>query len=331
LGLRAEEPLLEIKNLKVCFNTYYGVVKAVDIDHLKLLKGETLGLVGETGCGKTVTALTVLKLIPSPGGTIEDGEILFKGENLLSKKEAEIRKIRGKRISMIFQDPMSSLNPVFRVGDQASRIIVLHQDLQEKEAKEKVLQVFELVGLPSPARVFESYPHELSGGMRQRVMISMAISCNPDLLIADEPTSALDVTIQAQILRLLKDLRDKIGASIMLITHDLAVVAQICEKVAVMYAGSIVEFGTVESIFSRPLHPYTKMLLECIPRPGTRGRKLTAIHGFVPSLVDPPPGCRFHPRCPHVTDLCSKSRPGLVDLGDGHLVSCFLYKQGGGA
>ena len=327
----AEEPLLEIRNLKVRFNTYFGVVKAVDLDHLRLLKGETLGLVGETGCGKTVAALTVLKLIPSPGGNIEEGEILFKGENLLSKKEAEIRKIRGKRISMIFQDPMSSLNPVFTVGEQVSRIIALHQDLQEKEAKEKALRIFELVGLPSPGRVFESYPHELSGGMRQRVMISMAISCNPDLLIADEPTSALDVTIQAQILRLLKDLRDKIGASIMLITHDLAVVAQICEKVAVMYAGNIVEFGAVEAIFSRPLHPYTKMLLECSPGPGTRGRKLTAIHGFVPSLVNPPPGCRFHPRCPYVMDLCSKSRPGLVEFGDGHLASCFLYKQSGGA
>lgn len=328
--MRAEEPLLEIRNLKVRFNTYYGVVKAVDLDHLKLLKGETLGLVGETGCGKTVTALTVLKLIPSPGGNIEEGEILFKGENLLTKKEAEIRKIRGKRISMIFQDPMSSLNPVFTVEEQVSRIIALHQDLQEKEAEERALRMFELVGLPSPGRVFESYPHELSGGMRQRVMISMAISCNPDLLIADEPTSALDVTIQAQILRLLKDLRDKIGASIMLITHDLAVVAQICEKVAVMYAGNIVEFGAVEAIFSRPLHPYTKMLLECSPRPGTRGRKLTAIHGFVPSLVTPPPGCRFHPRCPYVMDLCSKRRPRLVDIGDDHLASCFLYKQGGG-
>jgi len=322
-----EQPLLEIKNLKINFKTYQGTVQAVDIDHFSIGKGEYVGLVGETGCGKSVTTLAILRLLP-PSGRVVSGEILFKGEDLLKKSLKEMENIRGKQISIVFQNPSSSLNPVFTVGEQITRILMLHQNLKKEEAKRKAVKILSLVRLPNPYKILDRYPHELSGGMCQRVMIAMALSCNPDLLIADEPTTALDVTIQAQILKLMRELKDKIGASILLITHDLSVVAQLCDKVAVMYAGRIVEQGKVRDIFKKPLHPYTRGLLEAIPVVGKREKRLKGIEGFVPDMLNPPPGCRFHPRCPYATEICNVKSPDSFHVENGHYVSCFLY--GGG-
>jgi oligopeptide/dipeptide ABC transporter ATP-binding protein len=322
-----EQPLLEIKNLKINFKTYQGTVQAVDIDHFSIGKGEYVGLVGETGCGKSVTTLAILRLLP-PSGRVVSGEILFKGEDLLKKSLKEMENIRGKQISIVFQNPSSSLNPVFTVGEQITRILMLHQNLKKEEAKRKAIKILSLVRLPNPHKILDRYPHELSGGMCQRVMIAMALSCNPDLLIADEPTTALDVTIQAQILKLMRELKDKIGASILLITHDLSVVAQLCDKVAVMYAGRIVEQGKVRDIFKNPLHPYTRGLLEAIPVVGKREKRLKGIEGFVPDMLNPPPGCRFHPRCPYATEICNVKSPDSFHVENGHYVSCFLY--GGG-
>ena len=319
-----ESPLLEMKNLKVNFYTYQGVVHAVDIDRFSIDRKQSVGLVGETGCGKTVTSLSILKLVPSPGKVVS-GEIIFKGEDLLKKSKRAMRDIVGKQISTIFQNPTSSLNPVFSVGEQVTRVIRLHQKVGKKEAERRAIEMFNLVRLPDPEKMLKSYPHELSGGMCQRVMIAMALSCNPDLLIADEPTTALDVTIQAQILKLMEELKEKIDASILLITHDLSVVAQLCDRVAVMYAGCVVEDGKVNDIFKDPRHPYTRGLLDAIPRPGRRERKLRGIKGFVPDLLNPPPGCRFHPRCSHVMDVCREQRPQPTELTNKHLVSCFLY------
>jgi len=316
------ETLLEIKNLKVNFYTYKGIVKAVNIDNLRIYKGETLGLVGETGCGKSVTASAILKLIPSPG-KIEGGEIIFEGENLIKKKE--MKKVRGKKIAMIFQDPMSSLNPVFTIGEQITRVIRTHTSMKKKEAKKKAVQMLKLVELPDPENMLKKYPHELSGGQRQRVMIVMALSCNPSLLIADEPTTALDVTIQAQILKLLNNLKNKIDASILLITHDIGVIAQICDRVAVMYAGNIVEYGSIKEIFKNPKHPYTVGLLETIPNPKKKVETLPVIRGTVPNLINPPLGCRFHPRCKYIKDICKKEKPSLTKVGEEHKVACFLY------
>jgi len=319
-----QSPLLEIKNLKINFYTYQGVVHAVDIDRFSIDRKENVGLVGETGCGKTVTSLALLRLVPSPGRVVS-GKIIFKGEDLLRKSKRDMGDIVGKQISTIFQNPTSSLNPVFTVGEQVTRVIRLHQNVGKKEAGRRAVEMFQLVQLPDPEKMLNSYPHELSGGMCQRVMIAMALSCNPDLLIADEPTTALDVTVQAQILKLMEELKEKIEASILLIAHDLSVVAQLCDRVAVMYAGSVVEDGRVKDVFKDPRHPYTSGLLDAIPRPGRRERRLRGIGGFVPDLLNPPPGCRFHPRCSHVMDVCREQRPEATESTNEHFVSCFLY------
>ena len=319
-----DEPLLEIRDLVVRFYTYQGIVHAVDIERFAMYKRESVGLVGETGCGKTVTSLAILGLIPATG-RVESGEIIFKGERLLKKSKDEMRQIVGKQISMIFQNPVSSLNPVFTIGDQVTSIIRLHQNVGKAEAEKKAIEMFELVRLPDPKKIMKSYPHELSGGMCQRAMIAMALSCNPDLLIADEPTTALDVTIQAQILKLMSELKEEINTSILLITHDLSVVAQTCDRAAVMYAGNLVEAGTIQAIFRDPKHPYTEGLLEAIPKLGSRERRLRGIEGAVPSLLNPPKGCRFHPRCEKATKACRETNPRQVEVETGHHVSCLLY------
>ena len=316
--------LLEIQDLSVKFYTYQGVLDAVDIDTLTLDKRQSLGLVGETGCGKTVTSLAILGLVPYPG-RIERGSIVFDGEDLTRKSEEEMRAIRGSRISMIFQNPTSSLNPVFTIGDQIASVISLHQKVDMKQARKRTVEMLSLVQLSDPEKVVDAYPHELSGGMCQRAMIAMALACNPGLLIADEPTTALDVTIQAQILKLMKGFRDKFDTSILLITHDLSVVAQTCDRVAVMYAGNKVEDGSVRDIFKDPKHPYTEGLLKAIPKISTGQEKLVGIDGAVPSMLKPPSGCRFHPRCPYAKEICSAEKPRSIELGGEHSVSCVLY------
>lgn len=317
--------LLEVRDLRTYFYTYAGVVQALDGVTFNMKKGETLALVGETGCGKSVTALSVMRLIQWPPGRIVEGRVDFDGEDVLSLPEDEMRKIRGAKVSMIFQEPMSSLNPVYSIGDQISETIILHQGLTKKEALENVGESLRLVGMPDPEDSVKKYPHELSGGMQQRAMIAMALSCNPALLIADEPTTALDVTIEAQILRLMKELKRKIGAAIMLITHDLGIVAEMCDNVAIMYAGNIVEYADLKTIFKKPTHPYTQGLLESIPRMRKKGEKLYIIPGTVPNLIYPPTGCRFHPRCPHAMPVCSERKPPLLPTERGHEVACFLY------
>ena len=321
---RSGETLLEIRDLTVRFYTYQGVVHAVDLERFSIYKRESVGLVGETGCGKTVTSLAILGLIPGTG-RIESGEIIFKGEDLLKKSKEAMRRIVGKQISMIFQNPVSSLNPVFTIGDQATSIIRLHQNVGKSEAEKKAIEMFELVRLPDPKKIMKTYPHELSGGMCQRAMIAMALSCNPDLLIADEPTTALDVTIQAQILKLMSELKEEINTSILLITHDFSTVAQTCDRVAVMYAGNLVEAGTVQAVFKDSKHPYTRGLLEAIPKLGSRERRLRGIEGAVPSLLNPPEGCKFHPRCPKAVKACKEMSPRQIEIDTGHYVSCLLY------
>ncbi|HYF77450.1 MAG TPA: ABC transporter ATP-binding protein [Symbiobacteriaceae bacterium] len=318
------EKLVDIRNLKTYFYTEDGVVPAVDGVDLYVKRGETLGVVGESGCGKSVTSLSVMRLIASPPGKIVDGEILFEGEDLVKKSEAEMRKIRGNDISMIFQEPMTSLNPVYTIGDQIGEAIVLHQGLSKKEALDKAIEMLRLVGIPLPERRVHEYPHQLSGGMRQRVMIAMALSCNPKLLIADEPTTALDVTIQAQILELMKKLKKELGMAIMLITHDLGVVAEMCERVVVMYGGKVVEEGDAVSIFKSPLHPYTEGLLQSIPRMDEDVDRLHVIEGVVPNPLHLPEGCRFHPRCPYAIEKCKASQPPLEQVAPGRYVACFL-------
>jgi len=318
------DELLEIRDLAVRFYTYQGVVHAVDIERFAMYTRESVGLVGETGCGKTVTSLAILGLIP-PTGRVESGEIIFKGEDLLKKSKDEMRQIVGKQISMIFQNPVSSLNPVFTIGNQVTSVIRLHQNVGKAEAEKKAIEMFELVRLPDPKKIMMSYPHELSGGMCQRAMIAMALSCNPDLLIGDEPTTALDVTIQAQILKLMSELKEEISTSILLITHDLSVVAQTCDRAAVMYAGNLVEAGTIQAIFKDPKHPYTKGLLDAIPKLGSREKRLRGIEGAVPSLLNPPKGCRFHPRCEKATKACRETNPRQIEVETGHYVSCLLY------
>jgi len=314
--------LLDIQDLKTHFFTEEGVVQAVDGVTFKIEPGEKMGLVGESGCGKSVTALSVMRLVPNPPGRIVDGKILFDGRDLVQASDEEMRKIRGAKISMIFQDPMTSLNPVFTVGDQIDEAIILHQNLEPEEAREKTIEMLELVRIPSPEAIAERYPHELSGGMRQRCMIAMALSCRPSLLIADEPTTALDVTIEAQILDLIDDLNKRLGAALMLITHDMGVIAQMCDRVAVMYAGVIVEMADVRTLFEEPLHPYTIGLLQSIPSVAVEKEDLKIIPGSVPNLINPPSGCRFHPRCKLADESCKRERPGLVDVGNGHLVAC---------
>jgi len=324
----SQKPLLEIKQLRTYFYTFNGVVKALDGVDLTVYEDETLGIVGETGCGKSVTSLSVLRLVPPPG-KIESGEVWFEGENLLAKTEREMRAVRGGRISMIFQDPMSSLNPVFTIGDQIGTVLRVHQKLSKKEARHRASEVFRTVRLPDADQMLDKYPHELSGGMLQRVMIGIALSCQPRLLIADEPTTALDVTIQAQILKLMRDLRHELKTSILLITHDLGVVAQLCERVAVMYAGTFVEIGALRAVFQEPKHPYTQGLLRTIPRLGDRRARLDIIEGRVPDLIQPPAGCRFHPRCPKAMDVCHEVRPPMVQVGADGWVACHLYLSPG--
>lgn len=317
-----KKQLLSINNLSVYFFTYQGIVKALEEVNLNIFQREVLGLVGETGCGKSVTARSITRLIPSPPAKIMNGKIFFERKNLLELKEREIRNIRGKKVSMIFQEPMSSLNPAFKIGEIISEVIMFHQKKGRKEALKMATKVLKEVNMPESS--INMYPHELSGGMRQRAMIALALSCNPDILIADEPTTALDVTIQAQILKLLKNLVIKRGISILLITHNLGVIAQICNRVAVMYAGTIVESGTVKAVFKNPQHPYTQGLLNAIPRLNDNRKRLDMIKGDVPNLISPPSGCRFHPRCLNVTPVCSKKRPQMVEVESNHLVSCFI-------
>jgi len=320
------EALLSVRGLKVNFYTYRGVVKALDGVSFDMYRGETFGLVGESGCGKTVTSLAITRLIPEPG-RIVGGKIFFEGEDLLKKTEEEMRRIRGKRIAMIFQDPVTSLNPVYTVGDQVAEVIKLHQIKEKAKVKDKVVQMFKLVGIQPASERIMDYPHEFSGGMQQRVMIAMALSCQPTLLIADEPTSSLDVTIQAQILKLMRELKKKIDASILLITHDFGIVAEMCDRCAVMYCGNVVEIGDVRAIFYEPKHPYTKGLVNAIPSISQKRERLEEIPGVVPNLIDPPSGCRFHPRCKFSSEICKREKPQLTEIEKNHLVACHLFSN----
>jgi oligopeptide/dipeptide ABC transporter ATP-binding protein len=315
-------PVLEVRSLQTHFFTDDGVVKAVEGVSFEVGAGETLGIVGESGCGKSVTSLSILRLIPNPPGRIVGGEIVFMGQNLLEFSDAAMRKIRGNEISMIFQEPMTSLNPVYTCGDQIMEAIILHQKVGKKEARVRAIEMLRLVGIPSPEQRVDEYPHQLSGGMRQRVMIAMALSCHPRVLIADEPTTALDVTIQAQILDLLNRLQQELGMSILLITHDLGVVAETCDRVAVMYAGQIVEYADVLEIFHHPRMPYTAGLLGSIPVLGEHHERLRVIPGNVPNPSEFPSGCKFHPRCPVAIDRCSVENPELREIRPAHFARC---------
>jgi oligopeptide/dipeptide ABC transporter ATP-binding protein len=318
--------LLEVRGLKTYFSTYWGLVKAIDGVDLRLTAGDTMGIVGETGCGKSMTAFSILRLLP-PSGSIVGGEVIFEGENLLEKSEEEMRTIRGAKISMIFQEPASSLDPVSTVQQQITDVILQHRELTKERALSMAPELLRQVGLPDPERILREYPHELSGGMKQRAMIAMALSCNPKLLIADEPTTALDVTVQAQILQLIRRLKQETGMSVIFITHDLAVTAQICNKVVVMYAGKVVEHAPVIKFFQDPKHPYTQALLRTLPDLRVRGTKLQVIEGAVPSGINPPAGCRFHPRCPKAMSKCMKEEPQFFKIGEDHEVACFLYES----
>ena len=324
------ERILEVVDLKTYFDTDEGTVKAVDGVSFHLDRGETLAVVGESGSGKSVTSLSVMRLIPTPPGRIAGGQILFEGQDLVKKSEREMRKIRGNDISMIFQEPMTSLNPVYTVGDQIAEAIVLHQGKTYREAMKMAAEMLDLVGIPEPGKRVKNYPHQMSGGMRQRVMIAMALSCGPKLLIADEPTTALDVTIQAQILDLMRKLQDEIGMSILFITHDLGVVAEIADRAVVMYAGRAVEEADVHSIFARPLMPYTLGLMNSIPRvdrAAEHQERLQAIPGNVPNPLNLPEGCAFHPRCRFAQDRCKEAIPPLEDAGGGHQVRCVRWND----
>ena len=320
------EPVLQVKGLKTYYYTEEGVVPAVDGLDFEVEPGETFAIVGESGCGKSVTSLSILRLIPSPPGKIIDGEIIYHGQDLVKKSEREMRSIRGNDISMIFQEPMTSLNPVFTVGQQIGESFRFHQQMGKAEMLKKSIEMLRLVGIPEPEHVINDYPNQLSGGMRQRVMIAMALSCQPELLIADEPTTALDVTIQAQILDELKRLQKQTGTAIMLITHDLGVVADMAQKVLVMYAGKVVEYADTIDIFSRPLHPYTEGLLKSIPRLNQSVEKLHVIDGMVPSLSQMPKGCRFCPRCEYATKYCQEYEPPML-VCDNRKVRCWRYKE----
>ena len=317
--------LLSIEDLYLNFRTFWGMAYVLNGVNLKIYKDEVFGLVGETGCGKSVTSMSILQLLPSNAEI--SGKIIFEGQNLLELSEKEMKKIRGEKISMVFQDPMSSLNPLFKIKTQMVDVIKLHHDMSKEEALQRAKELLKAVNLPDPDRILESYPHQLSGGMRQRVMIALALSFNPSLLIADEPTTALDVTIQKQILDLILELKEQFHFSVLLITHDLGVVAETCDRVGVMYAGNIVEIADVEELFENPLHPYTQGLLSAIPDPRYK-KPLKPLRGNVPSLLEPPPGCRFHPRCDHMMPVCKKEKPKLIEYSKNHYVACHLY--GGG-
>lgn len=320
------EKLLEIKDLHTFFYTDAGVVKAVNGVSFQVNKGQTIGIVGESGCGKSVMSLSIMRLIQDPGKIVE-GQVIFNGQDLVKLSQGEMRKINGDRISMIFQEPMTSLNPVFTVGNQIAESLILHENLTKKQAREKAIEMISTVGIPRAEGIFDSYPHELSGGMRQRIMIAMALSCNPELLIADEPTTALDVTIQAQILDLLKEIKRKFGTSIMLITHDLGVVAEMADYVIVMYAGRIIEQGNVNDIYLNPMHPYTIGLLKSKPSITTVSDRLYTIPGQVPNLINLPEICYFSDRCKMCKDICKQGFPKLIDMGNDHFVACTLFGE----
>jgi peptide/nickel transport system ATP-binding protein len=329
---RAMQPaqrLLEVEDLRVYFDTEDGVLHAVDGVSFGISRGETLGVVGESGCGKSVTAMTVMRLLPMPPGRIAGGSVHWQGKDLVTADDATIRAVRAREIAMIFQEPMTSLNPVYSVGEQIAEVVRLHQGLSRKAALDRAAEMLRLVHIPNAARRVNDYPHQFSGGMRQRVMIAMALSCDPQLLIADEPTTALDVSIQAQILDLLNELKEKLGMSVMLITHAMGVVAETAQRVVVMYAGKVVEEAPVEQLFRNPQHPYTQGLIRSIPRidtAATQKPRLESIKGTVPKLIQPPPGCRFAPRCAFAKEECRAADPPLIETSPGHKVACVLYK-----
>lgn len=323
-----KDPLLSVENLKVYFYGEEKTSRAVDGVSYEVEKGEIVCLVGESGCGKTVSALAILGLVPVPPGKIVGGKILFKNSNLLELTEDKLEKIRGREISMVFQEPMTSLNPVFTIGDQIKEVILNHEKTGKKEAKERTIKLLKDVGIPSPEDRINDYPHHLSGGQRQRVMIAMALACNPDMVIADEPTTALDVTVQAQILELFRDLQQKRRMAVLLITHNLGVVAEIADRIYVMYAGVIVETGSVEQIFRQPCHPYTRGLLAALPSRSGKGKKLYSIPGNVPDAAFKPAGCPFNPRCPNVEDECKEKFPQMCDFENGHQARCpVIFKR----
>jgi oligopeptide/dipeptide ABC transporter ATP-binding protein len=319
--------LLAVKDLRTQFFTLNGVIRAVDGVSFELAPGETLGLVGESGCGKSVTALSIMRILPEPAGRIAGGAIHFRGQNLASLPERKMEKIRGNKIAMVYQEPMTALNPAFTIGDQVGEVFRFHQELSKREAIQKAAELLQQVGIPSPASRVKDYPHQLSGGMRQRAVIAMAIACTPEILIADEPVTALDVTIQAQILDLILNLRSRLGMSLILISHDLGVVANMVKRVIVMYAGRIVEAGGVEEIFRSPLHPYTRGLFQSIPRIGRRVEMLPEIPGSVPNLLNLPSGCKFVNRCAEAMDRCSKEEPDLFPAGTGRYSRCWNQKK----
>ncbi|MDN3016501.1 ABC transporter ATP-binding protein [Paenibacillus sp. BSR1-1] len=316
--------LLEIKDLTVEYRTDDEIVYAVNSLNLSLHSGESLGLVGETGAGKSTTALSILQLVADPPGKITSGEILFEGDDLLKAKRDFLRHIRGNKISMIFQDPMTSLNPVYSVGDQIAEVIYLHEKCSKAEAQQKAADMLEMVGIPKDR--YDEFPHQFSGGMKQRVVIAMSIACSPKLILADEPTTALDVTIQAQVLELMNDLKVKLNTSLLLITHDLGVVAQVCDRVAIMYAGEIVETGTVEEVFEHPKHPYTIGLFRSIPTLDEKVDRLKPITGQMPDPTNLPSGCKFHPRCPHMNEVCTKMKPAMTNVAGTHIVKCLIHE-----
>jgi oligopeptide/dipeptide ABC transporter ATP-binding protein len=322
------EQVLELENVTVRFRLRRGDLTAVKGVSFSIDRGQTFGLVGESGSGKSVTARAIMRLIPDPPGEIQSGRILFEGENVLDKSDAEMRALRGGRIAMVFQEPMSALNPVFTVHDQIADALRANLKMSKAEARERVIELLSLVGIPSPHKRVDSYVHEFSGGMRQRVMLAMALSCNPSFLIADEPTTALDVTIQATILELITSMIDRLGMSLLFITHNLGVVAHACDKIGVMYASHLVELGDKREIFANPQHPYTVGLLNSIPRLDTQAKYLTPIKGSVCNMMEPPEGCKFHPRCAHAMDICRREVPQFREVAPGHMAACHLHDRG---
>jgi oligopeptide transport system ATP-binding protein len=324
-----DDVILQVNDLKTYFKLDEGLLKAVDGVSFELRKGETLGIVGESGSGKSVTNLAIMKLIPTPPGRIAGGEVLFNGKDVLKMSDNEIRELRGNKISMIFQDPMTSLNPFLRISTQMVETIVLHQGLDKKAAKAKAIEMLTLAGIPAPEKRIDQYPHQFSGGMRQRVMIAMALSCNPEILIADEPTTALDVTIQAQILDLIRELSERLGTAVILITHSLGVVAGMCDNICVMYAGRVVEKGNAEEIFADPKHPYTQGLIKSVPRLDKENKqRLYSIPGQPPNVINLPDCCPFFPRCDRAMDICKSKYPPATNIGNGRSVACWLYGEG---
>jgi len=318
--------LLQVCNLRTYFYTYAGIVKAVDDINFRVDEGETLGIVGESGSGKTVTALSIMRAVPPPGRIVE-GEVMFQGRDLLAETEEKMQDTRGREIGYIFQDPTTTLDPVYSVGDQLSEVIMRHQGVEKKEAWTRAIELLRIVKIPDPEIRINQYPHQLSGGTKQRIAIARAISCNPKLLLADEPTTALDVTIQAQILELMKDLKKAFKMSMVLITHDMGIVAETCDRVTILYAGQVCETGTVEQVFERPKHPYTEALLTSVPHLALRKEKLSVIPGTVPNLIEPPTGCRFHPRCQYAQQICIDKVPELEMVEDGRFVHCHRAKE----